>query len=420
MLRRTLIGSLVVTGTLLAPSAAHAVTPTTVVSRVGLPSPLTFSTASSGTCATSSAASLSHIKGPKKPPLGKGSLHLNVHAHSAAAVSESPTSKKLPDLTQMSLSSYLPQASSATDQVMIISLPTNASNDYYQVTLALPATAKTWAASDVFGASTLISWQFIDPSTGVLDSGSSSYGDFSSVHSTVGLKSVGISSINCGGSKQTLDIDALTIGFNDIATTYNFEAAVATRLIHATSAKTIVAGNAVKPRVKLTAGGHPFAGQPVALFQKPAGAKHFAKATTVKTNAKGVATVRRKPKVTTSYQWRFAGSSTFHPASSKIRIVQVSRGLTLRLEKAAVRSGVPLDASGTLTPKHAGTIVRLWERHGKKTRVLIAKGTVHHDGTYSIARNLPVGHYRIFTSVPATKTNAAGKSATRSFVVNGP
>ena len=81
---------------------------------------------------------------------------------------------------------------------------------------------------------------------------------------------------------------------------------------------------------------------------------------------------------------------------------------------------MPLDASGTLSPKHAGTIVKLWERHGKSTRLLIAKGTVHHDGSYSIARNLPVGHYRVFTTVVATKTNTAGKSPTRSFVVTGP
>jgi hypothetical protein len=407
----------------MAPGAAHAAgTSTTVVSRVGVPSPLAFSTAGTASCATASAATVKHVKGPKKPPLGKGSLRLSLHPNSTAAVSEAPSGENLTDLTQMSLSSYKTAASAAVDQVLIISAPTSPSDDYYQVTLALPTTEKTWAATDVLGNGTLVTAKLIDPSDGsVVTTDNTSYQAFASGHPALGLQSVGIDSTNCTNSTHVLDIDALTIGFSDTATTYDFEAAVGTKLVGRISAASIVAGKTVTPRATLSAGGHPFAGQPVTLYQKPIRAKHFNKVKTVTTNAKGVAKASRKPRISTAYQWRFGGSATYQAAVSATHKVAVARRLTLRLEQAKVRSGVPLDGSGTLSPKHPGAIVKLWERkrHGK-VRALIAKGAVHHDGSYSIARNLPVGSYKIFATVAATKTNTSGKSPTRSFVVTGP
>jgi hypothetical protein len=415
MFRRALIGSIAATAALLVPTAANAtVTVTTVVSRVGLPSPLVFGTDAT-TCATSSVATTSHIKGPATPPAGTGSLQVSLNASSAAGLTEAPVSKKLVDLTQFSFFSYLPAASTQTNQVTILSQPVNPAGDYYQLTLPLPSNVAAWMPTDAITST--LSWALIDPTTGVVDSGTSTYSAFAAVHS-VDLQTIGISAENCGATATKLDLDDLTIGFDDAATTYDFEPLIHTSIAAKVAHHAVVAGHAVTPTATLKTAKTGFASQPVSLYQEPAGAKAYSKVATVTTDAKGVATPPvQHPTVTTSYKWRFVGDATYASTSSAAIKVKVARKLTLHLEKATVSAGTPLDASGTLSPQHAGTTVKLWRKDGKK-KVKLAVGSVHGDGTYSIATNLPAGSYLVFTTVKKDKTNTAGRSPKRRFTVS--
>jgi hypothetical protein len=420
MIRRILSGSVLVSAAALTAvglpgiPAAGAPTPTVVVSRTGIPEPLVFTTDSTS-CATSSQATATHVDGPGKPPLGTGSLRVTLDRKSAADLHEAPTGMMLADLTNFSLSSYLPKKSSATAQAVVVSTAVNADGDYYRITLALPTQHSAWSTTDVFASSSL-AWQFIDPTSGVLDSGTSSYADFASAH-PAGLSTVGIDFSNCGTGKQKIAVDDLTLGFDGTATSYDFEALIVPTLTNHASDTSIKAGHVLTLSTHLTTGKNPLGDQHVALLSRPAGASAYSQLLTVKTNAKGHASATQQPAVTTRYRWHFTGNATYASASSPTRAIDVATKVTMHLAHAKVSAGTPIDASGTVTPTVKGAKVVLW-RKTTKGKAKIGHGKEYGDGTYSIAENLSVGHYTVWTTVKADKTNTRGHSHHKDFTVH--
>jgi hypothetical protein len=87
---------------------------------------------------------------------------------------------------------------------------------------------------------------------------------------------------------------------------------------------TVGAGDAVRLSTVLSDGGRTVGGRTVTLWAFPLGAARFTKVRTVTTSAEGQASASLRPKKTTTYQWRFAGSSTTQPTRSPTKIVHVT------------------------------------------------------------------------------------------------
>ena len=204
------------------------------------------------------------------------------------------------------------------------------------------------------------------------------------MHSAIGLQSVGVSSINCAGSTHTsrprCPHHRLRRHRHDRTTSRRPSP---TKLVGAGPAEDPSSpASRSTPRVKLTARATRTSGQSVTLFQKPAGSQALPESHNGEDQREGVAMARHaRPRVTTlvpvavrrqldlSLRQRqpllkVEGCPRAHPAAREGRRPQ---------RRAARRIG---DADPE-TRRHHGEAVAT---PGKKTRVLIAKGTVHHDG----------------------------------------
>ena len=102
-------------------------------------------------------------------------------------------------------------------------------------------------------------------------------------------------------------------------------------------------------------------GVSVALLQKAANAKAWSTAKTVTTDASGKASVKVTPKVNTSYQWKFAGTSAYLASTSSSISVLVSRTATAKLSAKSVKHGTraSVKLSGTVAPSATGLKVTL-------------------------------------------------------------
>jgi hypothetical protein len=423
-MRRTLLGSLVAAAVLLIPTTASAAS-STVVSRVGIPSPFAFNT-DANSCGTGPfTASAKHVHGPATPPLGSGSLRLTVGKKSAADLTASVSGDQMTDLHALSVSSYVPTGSASMSKNVVISTQP-VSSTYYQGATALPGAVKEWTPLDLLNNSVNFTWTFYDHGT-PSSAGSSSYSTFAGAHASLLLDTIGISATNCGTAAQSFNVDDLTLGLKTTTTTYNFETSVATQLVGHISKRLIGYHKAVTPTAKLTAGSNGLGGKSVSLWQKPAGSKKYHKIGTLVTSANGALTGPvQHPRVNTAYQWRYAGDTATHsPATSKPNHVAVRSKIGLALERKSVANGQPVAGGGAVTPRHAHLKITLWARKvtgsGKHqsigTPVKVANTKLRRDGTYTISGKLATGHYKVYTSSAADSRNAAGHSKSRNFTV---
>lgn len=411
MIRRMLVGSAVAAVTLLTPALAHA--DSTIVSRVGLPNPLQFQVVSGICSAASPTGTVTHLTGPGGPPVGGGSLQLEVGGKSAIALTD-PLPSDAPDaLTAFSFYSYIPTGSSTTYNATIVT--TDGSGGLDVLTTPLPGSVGEWDPVDVLGSD--LQW-VDDPSGGGSTSlGHGDYLDFKGAHNDVTLVDVAISASSCTSTaSHDLDIDDLAVEINAATTTYNFEAPIATALTSTLTSTSIVDGKGVRPSATLSAAGSHFAGRTVSLWSKPAG-KSYALLAHAVTNSGGVATGPvQHPPTTTAYQWRFAADTTYAAAASKGSTVAVASKVTLKLAHSSVAKGKPIRATGTISPSRVGATVVLWRESGKR-RIKISNAKLRHNGTYTMSKKLPPGHYAVFTTVAGDASNSTGTSPARKLTV---
>lgn len=429
MMRRTILGSLIIAGALIAPTAASAAN-STVVSRFGVPAPFKFKVDSTSCGTGPFVASAHHIHGPETPPLGAGSLQLTVAKHSAADLSAnlSAANHPLGDLTALSIASYIPTGSTSMANLVDIVTQPDGSNHHYVGAVQLPGAVKEWTPFDVLNSQVDLTWTEYNQGGGQVGSSTASnYSTFAAANSTLLLGSVGITTTNCSTKTLVLDLDKLSLGLNSATTTVNFEAPVATTLVGHLSSRLVGYHKAVTPTAMLTTGGHGFGGESVSLWQRRAGTKKYQKLGSIVTNGAGVATGPvQHPRVNTAYQWRYRGDHTTHsPSTSKARTVAVRSKVTLGLERRSVPKGGSVAGGGAVVPRHAHLKITLWAEKvtGKGKHKTIGSPVkagstkLRRDGTYAVSGKLASGHYKVFTTSAGDKTNAAGRSHARTFSV---
>ena len=412
------IGGIVV----MAPTAARG--DASVVSRIGLPSPLVL-TATAPTCTnnTSPVATVVHVKSAATPPLGTGDLELAVAPNSTGTLSNPLPGLTQNQLTTFSLETYQPASAPASNTAEIV-VGQGSGGNTYVLSDTLPATT-AWSTANLM--TDTLDWYLVDvdgehgpPS----DSGT--YAQFMTAH-PVGPDGVGdlvgvdVVSENCGGNNtEDLDIDDLQLGTTaDSAgvTTYDFEAPLPATLTAKESTKDIVDGSSFTPSVSLTTKGQPLADETVSLYDKKSGSSYH-KVLTATTSKKGIATgAKQHPTASTTYEWRWPGDDTsYAPITTKPAVEKVASEITLSLATTRVKKGEQVEGEGDVAPTHTGAKVTLRRISGHK-ETTIGTGKASHNGSYDIHGVVPKGNWQIVATTAATATNAAGTSAPRHLSV---
>lgn len=112
-------------------------------------------------------------------------------------------------------------------------------------------------------------------------------------------------------------------------------------------------------------------GQTVVLYGRSG--KAFVKVATARTGSTGAASVKVSPRATTTYQWRFAGTSTLKASTGASWTVTVRQSVAISVRSAAGRPGRVVRVFGTVAPATKGEVVHLQHRVGKAFK---AAGTV--------------------------------------------
>jgi hypothetical protein len=428
-MRRTVLGSLVVIASLLVPTSASAAN-STVVSRIGVPAPMAFHV-DSNSCGTGPfTGSAKHVKGPKTPPLGTGSLKLSVGKQSAADLSGNLSSinAQLGDLTALSVSSYVAASSASMAKLAQVTTQPDGSNRHWVGRVQLPGAVAEWTPFDVLSSTVDLTWtEYNQNNTQIGSSVTKSYGNFTADHPTLLVDSVGVTLTNCATSTRSINLDDLKFGINGSTTTVNFERAIGSRLVGHLSSKRVRYHGKVTPRATLTSSGSGFHDQLVSLWAKRTNAKRYNKVARVVTGVNGAAIAPvQRPKVNTTYQWRYAGDGTTHsPTKSSPDTVSVRSKVRFALERRSVPKGDAVSGGGSVTPRHNHLRIALWAKrvsgHGKHHSlgkpVKVATTKLRRDGTYRVSGKVGPGSYRVFTTTAADKTNAAGRSHPHNFTV---
>jgi hypothetical protein len=229
---------------------------------------------------------------------------------------------------------------------------------------------------------------------------------------------IGVTLTNCATSSRSINLDDLQFGINASTTTVNFERAIATRLVGHLSSTRVRYHGKVRPRATLTSAGSGFGDQLVSLWAKRATAKKYKKVARVVTGADGTAVApARRPKVNTTYQWRYAGDGTTHSATTSAPdTVSVRSKVGFALERRSVPKGGAIAGGGAVKPRHNHLKITLWARkasggkHKLGGPIKVATTKLRRDGTYAVSGKLGPGSYKVFTTTAADRTNAAGRS----------
>jgi hypothetical protein len=433
MLRRTIIGSIVVAVALITPTLASADTThdVTVVSGLFLPTGWGFA-GEPGLCevhGTDLATAIGGI-GPATPPLGSGSLVITVPPGEAGDLTYTFPADDDHALSATRLSSYqFPVSGADTPMTAAAHLYLDRGADnYYDLSAPLPAAA-SWHSTDLLASS---SWQsgtgaFGSPPETTVGSGLGSYSQFLGAASAATLAEFNVHFDNCNGTTtQTYAIDdvltGITTGTSPNATTtnttVNFEPRPPTVLTPHLSASTITAGNTVTPSVIASVKTQTDnSGLVLTLSEKTAGSSTYKKVVTRTTDKSGLATApAQKLTRTTTYRWTYVPKpeSSFAAGTSKTVTVTVSPKVTLRVAKTIGRHA-SLHASGVVKPSSGPAMVTLLAK--KSGHTVTATGHERASGSYTITKHLPAGRYRVSVQVRKDSTNGAGTSPQVTVIV---
>jgi hypothetical protein len=187
----------------------------------------------------------------------------------------------------------------------------------------------------------------------------------------------------------------------------------------------ITDGAAVALSARLLAAGTStaLAGQPLTLWEKPAGAAAWSlvTASVFHTNASGVVTDSPKPAVTTAYQWRYAGTAA-HLATVGNETVDVAFAVVEHATTLSMRLGSTTYLYGTVAPLPRDQFVYLQKSGVTQTsRAEIVLQKLPNGVTtweYKLAfKPTARGTYLVRIYKPATAQNLAGYGATLKLVV---
>jgi hypothetical protein len=167
----------------------------------------------------------------------------------------------------------------------------------------------------------------------------------------------------------------------------------------------------------------PLAGQAVTLWQKPAGATAWSLVTSAvfHTNASGVVSRPVKPQVTTSYQWRYAGTAA-HLAAVGNETIRVAFAVVEHATTLNIRLGSTTYVYGTVAPLAKNQVIYL-QKGGvtQATHAAIVSQRLPNGVTtwgYKLAfKPAARGTYLIRAYKPASSQNLAGYGVTLKLVV---
>ena len=176
-------------------------------------------------------------------------------------------------------------------------------------------------------------------------------------------------------------------------------------------------GDSVVVTGVLKAGTTPVGSTTMELWAKPFDStwRKLGEATT--SSSGGRAHLTAWPRRNTTYRWRFLGNETYAPSTSSTVVVKVHVTVSMHLEDSTIRAGQRVAARGYVRPAKPGVLATLW-LYGPGTRLKLATGLIHSDGSYRITKALSHGSKSLYVTVPAASGNLGGKSPVRSVYVN--
>lgn len=414
MSRRALTVAVTTVIAVLVPIAAHA--DTTVVSRTAIPDSLNLGARGidcGGTAGDSTNAQYGFVNGPSNPPLGTGSLHLNLPTHVEADLEAAlPVGSTVSDLSAFSSGAYLMPGGDYRADAVVVTAPVATVN--YDVVLQNTVTG-SWQNVDLTNASSV---NVLTITNGTpTDDANESWSDFSTAHGDAPLAGIAIEAQNCGSDTADFYLDNVKVGVDSTTTTYDFEAPRFAFAAPKTTAA-VTAGRSVHLAATLTIEGQPDAADKTQLWAKPAGATAYTRVgtTDVTTDSHGVARASVRPSRTTRYQWRLAYPG--YQVTTATTTVPVRSAVSLVLAKRKIKAGKSVTASGFVTPHRAKQHITLWAKRGSH-KLKLGKTTTRKNGSYSVSKKIKRrGRYRVYVVAAKDTTNLAGTSATKNLKVN--
>jgi hypothetical protein len=301
---------------LVAASPAAAAT-TVVVSKTGLPTNIKAIRADCVAEATAPTTAYSHVFGPGFPR-STGSLRVNPGVDSLPGLRVTSTAS-LANLTKLYIESYSEIAGLYAD-LYVSTTETDGTHDWLLRAHIAAGVASSWSPFSWLTET----WGWFDQTAGGGTSGT--IADFLTAHPAPisGLKIEFIASGTCNNvTTPPAYFDDLELRISGNTTVYDFEGPPG--LTNAVNHGTISAGNSVTVSTTFTDGGDPMPGRTVTLWAKKAGTSSFVKIKTLTTRAPGgTASATLKPAKTTTYHWKFAGTSEIQPTQSVNKTVYVT------------------------------------------------------------------------------------------------
>ena len=218
-------------------------------------------------------------------------------------------------------------------------------------------------------------------------------------------------------------LDDLTYGFGVTTggtsihpvTTYDFETDSTAPAQSVTASKsTISAGQSVTMGVTVKKGSAAVAGARMQLWAKPSGSSAYRAVATTTTNSTGHAASVQKPTTSTSYRWRYLGttdSPELPGVDSAAKTVGVRDVVSAKAADTTLSTHQKLRITGRTTPAKAGARLTVYQLSpGHKHKIGTAKTTK--SGTYTFTHAaLRAGSYRFTVTIAAQSGNLAGQSA---------
>ena len=270
-----------------------------------------------------------------------------------------------------------------------------------------------WRVLETAGATW--AWSRTD---GTPDPGSGTLADFAAAHGDgASTAYLWLGSCAPGSTTTPVHVDALRVGPEGDATTYDFEAAHVTlggtTGGHVPGTRVYAAGCFLWTGTPSGQEGVP--GETLVFEARRYGDPAFAPVGTAVTGASGYASVVDRPLVNTSYRCRYDGNDGSagqpYPAAGTARPLLCRVPVRLSVEARRAHHGRDLLATGRATPAHPGATVTLHGRHGGHTAVL-GRSRVRRNGSYRV-QAAARGRWRVWVTLPRTPGNDPGRSVTR-------
>ena len=356
------------------------------------------------------------VEGPSGVPNGAGSLQIS-------ATDDTYAEFDLPNLQQAAdLTSYRVTAASPDGVIHVVAAiqPSGGSSTFLTASVPVPA----------------YSWQTIDLTTIEFDHYASNHPVFwgetpddsgTLAHFVAGAPGVdfrpAVDVLGCdadgGIGRRTLYLDLSDIATADAEEPYagiiDHEPTTApTPQIATTAPRTITAGQRTDLTSRFTyAFDYPMAQKPWSIESATPGTENWQLLGMNTTTSDGAAVMSVRPKVNRSYRWVYETDDpvTFLAAvSDRVELIVRSR-VSAKLVDSKVSRGHMLQVRGLVTPSPPGGVsVTLWRWGAKHTRLETAD--VAEDGSFMVAtRAGRTGTWPLLVSIPATPTNAAGRSS---------